>query len=72
MLAEKAAAEYLEVNFGETDYYIERVGFSFKDTRYYAHVRSKTSMDTQFTQKGYYHELYTRQYEDEATAKILA
>ena len=22
--------------------------------------------------KGYYHELYTRQYEDEATAKILA
>ena len=23
-------------------------------------------------QKGYYHELYTRQYEDEATAKILA
>ena len=24
------------------------------------------------TQKGYYHELYTRQYEDEATAKILA
>ena len=49
MLAEKAASEYLEVNFGETDYYIERVGFSFKDTRYYAHVRSETSMDTQFT-----------------------
>ena len=24
------------------------------------------------TQKGYYHELYTRQYEDEATTKILA
>ena len=24
------------------------------------------------TKKGYYHELYTRQYEDEATAKILA
>jgi ATP-binding cassette subfamily B protein len=23
-------------------------------------------------QKGYYYELYTRQYEDEATAKILA
>jgi ATP-binding cassette subfamily B protein len=23
-------------------------------------------------EKGYYHELYTRQYEDEATAKILA
>ena len=24
------------------------------------------------TKKGYYHELYTRQYEEEATAKILA
>ena len=28
---------------------------------------------TQLLQKkGYYHELYTRQYEDEATARILA
>jgi len=28
--------------------------------------------DVLLEQKGYYHELYTRQYEDEATAKILA
>ena len=28
--------------------------------------------DALLAQKGYYHELYTRQYEDEATAKILA
>lgn len=49
LLAEKAADEYLEVNFEETDYYIEHVGFSFKDTNYYAHVRSETSIDTQFT-----------------------
>lgn len=49
MLAEKAADEYLKTNFAETDYYIEKLGFSFKDTCYYAHVRSETSMDTQFT-----------------------
>ena len=28
--------------------------------------------DSLLARKGYYHELYTRQYEDEATAKILA
>ena len=49
MLAKKAANEYLEANFPDTDYYIEELGFSFKFTNYYAHVRSKTSMDTQFT-----------------------
>ena len=49
MLAKKAANEYLEENFPDTDYYIEELGFSFKFTGYYAHVRSETSMDTQFT-----------------------
>lgn len=49
MLAEKAADAYLEEHFPNTDYYIERVGFSFKFTGYYAHVRSETSIDTQFT-----------------------
>ena len=49
MLAKKAANEYLEVNFPDTDFYIESLGFSFKFTNYYAHVRSETSMDTQFT-----------------------
>ena len=49
MLAKKAANEYLEENFPDTDYYIEELGFSFKFTGYYAHVRSESSMDTQFT-----------------------
>ena len=49
MLAEKAADAYIKEQFPNTDYYIENVGFSFKFTGYYAHVRSETSMDTQFT-----------------------
>lgn len=49
MLAEKAADNYLEEHYSETDYYIEKLGFSFKSTCYYAHVRSEISMDTQFT-----------------------
>lgn len=48
-LAEKAADAYLEENYAETDYYIEKLGFSFKTIAYYAHVRSETSIDTQFT-----------------------
>lgn len=49
ILAENAADVYLEEHFPNTDYYIEQVGFSFKFTGYYAHVRSETSIDTQFT-----------------------
>lgn len=49
MLAKKAANEYLEEHFPNTDYYIENLGFSFKFTGYYAHVRSEANIDTQFT-----------------------
>lgn len=49
LLAEKAADAYLKEHFPNTDYYLEEVGFSFKFVGYYAHVRSETSMDTQFT-----------------------
>ena len=49
MLARRAANIYLEENFPNTDYYIEDLGFSFKFTGYYAHVRSVSSMDTQFS-----------------------
>ena len=49
MLAKKAANEYLAEHFPGTDYYIQELGFSFKFSNYYAHVRSETSMDTQFT-----------------------
>ena len=49
MLAKKAATAYLAEHFPDTDYYIQELGFSFKFSNYYAHVRSETSMDTQFT-----------------------
>ena len=49
MLAKKAANEYIAEHFPDTDYYIQELGFSFKFSNYYAHVRSETSMDTQFT-----------------------
>lgn len=49
MLAKKAANAYLAEHFPDTDYYIQELGFSFKFSNYYAHVRSETSMDTQFT-----------------------
>lgn len=49
MLAKRAANAYLEEHYPNTDYYIEDLGFSFKFIGYYAHVRSDSSMDTQFT-----------------------
>lgn len=49
MLARRAADAYLAEHYPDTDYYIEDIGFSFKFTGYYAHVRSVSSMDTQFS-----------------------
>ena len=46
MLARRGANNYLEEHFPDTDYYIEDLGFSFKFTGYYAHVRSESSIDT--------------------------
>lgn len=48
-LAERAAEKYIEEHFPTTDYYVERVGYNFKFTNYYAHIRSDSSIDTQFT-----------------------
>lgn len=48
-LARHTAEEYLKENYGDTDYYIDRVNYSFKDGKYYAHIKSKTSIDTEFT-----------------------
>ena len=48
-LAQRAADTYLFEQYPDTDFYIERLGFSFKFTNYYAHVRSETSIDTQYT-----------------------
>ena len=49
MLAKKTATEYLAEKFSHTDYYIESIGYNFKDGNYYAHIRSDSSIDTQFT-----------------------
>ena len=49
MLARKAADAYLEEHYPNTDYYIETLGFSFKFTGYYVHIRSDSSIDTQFS-----------------------
>ena len=49
MLAKNTAKDYLAETFPNTDYYVERIGYNFKDGNYYAHIRSHTSIDTQFT-----------------------
>lgn len=49
MLAQNAVEEYLEEHYADTDFYCEKLGFSFKSIDYYAHIRSDTSIDTQFT-----------------------
>lgn len=49
MLARQEAETWLKGRFPNSDYYIEDVNFNFKDTNYYAHYRSKSSIDTQFT-----------------------
>ena len=48
MLAEKAVVAYLAENYAHTDYYVEKLAYSFKFGNYYAHIRSEASMDTQF------------------------
>lgn len=49
MLADKAVVAYMAGNYAHTDYYVEKLAYSFKFGNYYAHIRSETSMDTQFT-----------------------
>lgn len=49
MLARKTATAYLAEHFPDTDYYIEAIGYNFKDGNYYAHIRSDSSIDTQFS-----------------------
>ena len=49
MMAKNAAKDYLAEHYAHTDYYIEDVNYSFKDGNYYGHIRSESSIDTQFT-----------------------
>lgn len=49
MLAARAAEKHLEETYAGTDFYIERIAYSFKDGSYHAFVKSPTSIDTEFS-----------------------
>jgi len=49
MLAGNTARKHLDDVYAGTDYYIERIGYSFKDANYHAFIRSPSSVDTEFT-----------------------
>ncbi|MBR2884243.1 MAG: hypothetical protein IKB93_05555, partial [Clostridia bacterium] len=44
LLAQNAAERHIEENYADTDFYVERVSFSFKDTRYHAYIKSPSSV----------------------------
>lgn len=48
-LATRAAEKRLEEIYGDTDFEIERIGFNFKDTDYYVHIKSPSSEDSSFS-----------------------
>ncbi len=49
MLAKNTAEKHLAETYAGTDYYIERIGYSFKDGWYHAFVKSPSSIDTEFS-----------------------
>lgn len=49
LMATRTAEAYLAETYPDTDYEIERVGYSFKDGEYHAFVQSPSSKDTTFT-----------------------
>lgn len=49
MLAANTAKKHLEETYAGTDYYIERIVYSFKDSNYHAFIKSPSSMDTEFS-----------------------
>ena len=48
-LAVRTAEKHLEEVYGGTDFEIEKIGFNFKDTDYYAHIKSPSSEDSSFS-----------------------
>ena len=48
-LATRTAEKHLEEVYGDTDFEIEKIGFNFKDTDYYAHIMSPSSEDSSFS-----------------------
>lgn len=49
LLATKAAENYISEKFPETDFILDRVIFSFKDTSYHAYIVSPSSQDSSFS-----------------------
>ncbi len=48
-LAVNSADNYVEENYLDTDYEVEKIGYDFKSTGYYARVISPSSIDTHFS-----------------------
>ncbi len=48
-LAARTAERHLEEVYSDKDYVIDRVGFSFKEIGYYAHIKSPSSPDSSFS-----------------------
>ena len=48
-MATNTAEKHIEENYGDKDYEIERVTFSFKDGYYHAFIYSPSSIDSDFT-----------------------
>lgn len=73
MLAKKGAQKYLQEHYSNTDYYIEELSYSFKFGNYYAHIRSHSSIDTQFSLNiDMIGNVYFDTYEDVLTGAITA
>ncbi len=72
-LAGRAAKAYLAQQFADTDYRVERVGYSFKFGCYFAHIRSESSVDTQFSlsidMRG---QVYADSYDDVLSGAVTA
>lgn len=49
MLAEIVAEKHIAETYADTDFYVERISYSFKDGKYHAFVKSPTSIDTEFS-----------------------
>ena len=73
MLATNTAKKHLAETYADTDYYIEDVRYSFKTCDYYAHIKSPSSIDTEFTLYiSMFGKLELDTYEDVLTGAITA
>ena len=48
-IATNTAQKHLAETYADTDYYMERITYSFKDGKYHAFIKSPTSIDTSFS-----------------------